>query len=240
MTSSPARTASSARGVRALILVALAGLAAFLLALGAVALGGRLAPLDGQGLAVADELARALPAGAVRLVTALGAFPTTAAVVAAAALALVARGRARAAVALVVGFLAIAVTVQLVKAGVARPRPPGYDRALTNASFPSAHAAHSTAWTAVALALTRGRDAAAAGARARRAVVVGALVVTLAVGATRPLLDAHFLSDVVGGWGLGAALFALTGALALAIGPMRHTTRADGERSARERTETTA
>jgi len=238
--SSSARTASGARAVRALMLVALAGLAAFLLALAAVALGGRLAPLDGQGLAVAHELARTLPDGAVRTVTALGAFPTIAAVVGAAALALVARGRPRAAAALVVGFVAIAVTVRLVKAGVARPRPPGHDRTLTNASFPSAHAAYSTAWTAVVLVLTRVREVTHTGARARRPVVAGALLVTLAVGATRPLLDAHFLSDVVGGWGLGAALFALAGALALAVGPMRHTTRADGERSAPERTETTA
>ena len=246
-----ADTAASRAG-RALVLITLAGLAAFLLALAAVALGGRLAPLDGGTASLARDLARGVPSAAVPVVTDLGAFPTVAGVVLGAAVALVLRGRPGAAASLVLGLLCVFVTVRLVKDGVGRPRPPGHDALLTTPSFPSGHAAYATAWAAVALTLARVRVGprsgtptppparARAAAWARRTAVAAALLLTLAIGATRLLLDAHYLSDVVGGWGLGASLFALVGLLALAIGPMRHTEEGDDERSPRGRMETTA
>ena len=46
--------------------------------------------------------------------------------------------------------------------------------------------------------------------RASRFVTV-AIVIAVAVGLSRIYLRAHYLSDVVGGWGLGAAIFALCG-----------------------------
>ena len=234
---SPPSTAAARRHtLRALLLVALGGLIVFSLALAGVILGGRLAPLDEPAILVADDVARALPRSAVIGITELGALPTTAAVVTAAALVLVARGRTRAAASLALGFLVVVTTVRLVKVGVERPRPPGHDPGLTTPSFPSAHAAYSTAWLAVALALTRLGGVTRVRTRTRRAAIVVTLTLTLAIAASRPVLDAHYLSDVVGGWGLAASVFGLVGALMLAIGPMRHTRLEDGRRPAPERT----
>jgi membrane-associated phospholipid phosphatase len=234
--SPPARTP-----LRPLLTTAAVGLAVFAVSFAALLLSGRLAPLDREAIAAGDDAAAATPRALVQSVTDLGALPVVAALVVLAAFVLVARGHPRAALALALGFVAIVVSVRLIKAGVGRPRPEGHDAMLTNASFPSAHAAYSTAWTAVALALTRvGSAARRMSARVRRGAVAAALLVTLAVGATRVVLDAHYLSDVVGGWGLGAALFALAGALALAVGPMRNTRAADHGSAAREHTETTA
>jgi undecaprenyl-diphosphatase len=40
----------------------------------------------------------------------------------------------------------------------------------------------------------------------RRAAVISALVASFVVGLTRPFLGVHWLSDVIGGWALGAAV----------------------------------
>jgi membrane-associated phospholipid phosphatase len=50
---------------------------------------------------------------------------------------------------------------------------------------------------------------------ARGAVLVGlGVVAAVAVGLTRVYLRAHFLSDVLGGWGVGLAAFAIPTAVA--------------------------
>jgi undecaprenyl-diphosphatase len=48
-----------------------------------------------------------------------------------------------------------------------------------------------------------------------------AVVVAATVGLTRLYLRAHWLSDVTGGWGLGAALFSLCGLCALVVAYVR-------------------
>jgi membrane-associated phospholipid phosphatase len=120
----------------------------------------------------------------------------------------------------VLGFLAIVVAVHFIKAGVGRLRPPGYDPSITTASFPSGHAAHTTAYTVVAYALVRRFE----DRPPRRRIILGvALLLTATIGLTRVLLGVHYLSDVVAGWGLGAALFGLSAAIGLLVGAMRHT-----------------
>ena len=49
-----------------------------------------------------------------------------------------------------------------------------------------------------------------------------AIAIAASVGLSRIYLRVHYLSDVVGGWGLGAALFALCGTAALVIGYVRN------------------
>jgi membrane-associated phospholipid phosphatase len=49
-----------------------------------------------------------------------------------------------------------------------------------------------------------------------------ALGIAAAVGVARVYLRAHWWSDVAGGWGLGAAVFALLGAIALVVEYIRH------------------
>jgi membrane-associated phospholipid phosphatase len=57
-----------------------------------------------------------------------------------------------------------------------------------------------------------------------------ALGVAAAVGISRVYLRAHWWSDVVGGWGLAAAIFSLLAGIALVVDHFRH----NGERRARE------
>ena len=77
--------------------------------------------------------------------------------------------------------------------------PPG-------SSFPSGHAAHSVlyVWLAVTIVL-RLRPGMARGA----AVVAAGFALTILVGLSRVYLNVHYLSDVSGGWALGAACFSL-------------------------------
>ncbi len=79
-----------------------------------------------------------------------------------------------------------------------RPRPSfdAHPVATSSSAFPSGHAANSMA-VFVLVALI------AAPARYRSAAVTSAVLLSLAVGATRPLLGVHWPSDMIGGWALG-------------------------------------
>jgi membrane-associated phospholipid phosphatase len=87
---------------------------------------------------------------------------------------------------------------------VARPRPPG-GVDLAGYSFPSGHTVATTAvWGALAFLLARG-----AAPWLRWTLLVAAALIALVVGASRIALDAHWLTDVVGGLALGAAWLAV-------------------------------
>ena len=93
-----------------------------------------------------------------------------------------------------------------VKALVGRVRPTLTAEAATlGPSFPSGHSATAAAFYAAA-ALVLGR---ALPGRTRHLLIAGAVAVTVAVAASRVLLDLHWLSDVIGGLALGWAWFAL-------------------------------
>jgi undecaprenyl-diphosphatase len=81
-------------------------------------------------------------------------------------------------------------------------------------AYPSAHAAYAVAWVAVAVVLARFVPWLAG----RAAVVVVGIVIAAVVGLSRVYLHAHWWSDVVGGWGLGASIYAVCGILALIVG----------------------
>jgi undecaprenyl-diphosphatase len=83
------------------------------------------------------------------------------------------------------------------KALVARPRPHA-----GSFGFPSGHA---TATAALGVILLYVASRARAGHGARPVLLVLGVAVPLAVGGARLVLDAHWLSDVVGGWLLGGA-----------------------------------
>lgn len=128
-------------------------------------------------------------------------------------------GRRRELVALALAVGATQAVVAAVKLLVARPRPPRTDALVEAAgyAFPSGHAATAATLYGV-LAL-----AAATGLRGRlRAAVLallGALVV--AIGLTRIYLGAHYPSDVLAGWLVGAAIAAAAWRLARVAGPGR-------------------
>jgi undecaprenyl-diphosphatase len=99
----------------------------------------------------------------------------------------------------------------IVKALVGRPRPPAaiWIGHYTGAAFPSGHATQSAAFYAM-LAIVLG-----AGLSMRRRAIlwVAAALVVLVVGASRIYLGAHWLTDVLAGYALGASWVAIVVAL---------------------------
>jgi undecaprenyl-diphosphatase len=79
---------------------------------------------------------------------------------------------------------------------IGRERPVFDDPVSTSSgpSFPSGHAMTSTAAYGAVVLLAR-----------RRAVTVAAIVLVVAIGITRIVLGVHWVTDVLGGWVVGAA-----------------------------------
>jgi membrane-associated phospholipid phosphatase len=151
------------------------------------------------------------------VLTHIGSFPVVCTLVVVTSIFLVwRREHARAAV-LVLGTATIFVLVHVLKATFDRPRParPLDDVGLS--AFPSGHTAYAVAWVAVAVVLTR----ALPGLASRFAFVTVSVVIAVFVGLSRVYLRVHYPSDVLGGWALGAGVFALFGLVALVIGHVR-------------------
>jgi undecaprenyl-diphosphatase len=154
----------------------------------------------------------------VRVVTDVGSFPVTATLVAVAALMLARRGRGIEPAVLVAGFVLTYIAVNLVKVGIGRPRPVGALYHVSGKSFPSAHAAYSTGWPAVAVALTRVLP----GLASRAVLIVIALVVCALVAASRVYLGVHYASDVLAGLSLGFAVYGICAIVGLVVAFIRH------------------
>jgi undecaprenyl-diphosphatase len=157
-----------------------------------------------------------------KVVTGIGSTPAIVAVLLATLAFLALRRRWLEFFPLAAGALLTNLAWPLVKEWVARPRPSGGLVAASGFSFPSGHATNSVAYVAVAVALAH----AVPGLARRAGVVVGAVVLAAAIGLSRVYLHVHYLSDVLGGWGLGAALFSLCGCMALLVAAVRHNGRA--------------
>jgi undecaprenyl-diphosphatase len=124
------------------------------------------------------------------------------------------------------GLVAFALTealtpllVNLLKALVDRPRPPGAAISATGSSFPSGHAAYGAATIVSAIVLFDG-----SGRRRWLWLVVGGLGVA-GMAWSRTYLRLHWLSDVVAGVGVGVAsalaVFAATQLIATRAGGWR-------------------
>ena len=174
-------------------------------------------PFDNDILDLAERLRMDMLVDVAKVVTELGALPTVAGLVAAAAGLLAVRRRYAEAIVLVLGLVLIYIAVHVTKDALDRPRPAGSLVETNGAAYPSGHAAYATAWVAVAVALTRRHGLVKSGA-----LVFIALAIAAAVGLSRIYLGAHWWSDVAGGWGLGAGIFALLGAIALVVEYIRH------------------
>jgi len=174
--------------------------------------------VDRWAFSLLDPLVRQPFIDLAKMVTTLGSLAVTSvAVLLTAGWALV-RRRPVDAVALVAGALLVYALVHIAKAAYDRPRPPGALVATEDSSYPSGHAAYVVALVACATILVRG----GAGWAARIAAVTVALIVVAVVAASRVYLRAHYLTDVVGGLGLGVAVWSLVGVLALFAGHVRH------------------
>jgi undecaprenyl-diphosphatase len=211
-------------GLELTTLFAVAGVGAFVFVWDLVRIeqGNGLLAGDAGSLRLADRLHMDMLVNAAKVVTELGSLPVAIALVALAAATLAWRHALRDALALVAGLALTYAAVHITKDAVDRPRPA---RALVDtdgAAYPSGHAAYAVTWIAVAVAVSRALPNVAS----RFAFVTVAIVIAAAVGLSRIYLRAHYLSDVVGGWGLGAAIFALCGIAALVIGYVRNNARA--------------
>ena len=101
---------------------------------------------------------------------------------------------------LLFGTLLTYAGVHITKDAVDRPRPAGSLVETLGSSFPSGHAAYSTIYVALGVIAARVLP----GFVSQAALVVVTVVVAAAIGATRVYLGAHYYSDVVAGWALGA------------------------------------
>jgi membrane protein DedA with SNARE-associated domain/membrane-associated phospholipid phosphatase len=181
-------------------------------------------PLDTDLLDLADRLRTDMLVDGAKIVTALGALPTVTALVVGTAVLLVVRKRHTEALVLVLGFALVYVAVRVTKDAVGRERPSGSLVDTSGRAYPSGHAAYATAWVAAAVALTHKLRLVASSA-----LVFVTLGIAVAIGVSRVYLRAHWPSDVSGGWGLGAGIFALLAVIALVVEYIRHN---GGERAA--------
>jgi undecaprenyl-diphosphatase len=197
------------------------------LAVGGFVLIGYISIINGDpgptpGDEVAAEVVEALRTGwlvdVAKVVTVLGSSAVVFPLVAISAAVLAMRRRWAEMAVLLAGMAIVFVGVHEIKAAVDRPRPEGSLVDASGSSFPSGHAAYATfyVWLAVMFVI-RLRPGISRGA----AIVTAGLVLTAIVGLTRVYLDAHYLSDVNGGWALGAAAFSLCAAFALTITTLR-------------------
>ncbi len=173
---------------------------------------------DSMTLRLADRLHAEAGVTVAKAISLLGTLPVAVALVAVAAAVLARHRRLHDAVALAIGLALTYAGVHLTKAAVDRPRPEGALVEVDGSAYPSAHAAYSITWIAVAVALSHALPNLAS----RFAFVTVSIAIVAAVGATRIYLRVHYLSDVVGGWALASAIFALCGTAALVIGYVRN------------------
>jgi undecaprenyl-diphosphatase len=154
----------------------------------------------------------------MKVVTQLGSLPVTATLTLLTA-AWAARGRRWVdAAALVAGMGLSYAAVHVAKAAYDRPRPaaPLVDTALS--SYPSGHALYAVALMACTTVLVR----AGSGWAVRSAAGTVSVVAVVVVAVSRVYLRAHFLTDVLGGVGLGVAIWSVVGIAALFAGHVRH------------------
>lgn len=144
---------------------------------------------------------RALAKAAVDI-TALGSVPVLVLMVAGAVILLLARGLWLTALAVAAAGISGGAVVTLVKNAVSRARPDLVPHwvDVSNASFPSGHAAGSAmvylTLAALATQVTRHH-------RMRQAIILLALLLVGAIGVSRVYLGVHWPSDVAAGWSFG-------------------------------------
>jgi membrane protein DedA with SNARE-associated domain/membrane-associated phospholipid phosphatase len=205
-------------GLELTTLLAIAAVGSFAFAANAITLRDKaLITGDSTAFTWADKIRTGTLDDIARAVTHLGSLSVVAVATALAVVVLLMRRRITESVTLVSALALTWAAVHIAKAAVDRPRP---DDALVDTggqSYPSGHAAYAFAWVAIAFVLTRTLP----GLARTTAAIVAAIVLAIAIGLTRVYLRAHYLSDVVGGAGLAAAIFGLVGMVGLVVVHLR-------------------
>jgi undecaprenyl-diphosphatase len=151
------------------------------------------------------------------VVTTAGSLPFVLAFVLVGSVLLIMRRRALELFALAGGFALVVLGTHFAKAAIDRPRPVDSLVDTLGSAYPSGHAAYATAYVAMAVIASR----VLGGIVSRTALVLAGVIVAVLVGGSRIYLRAHYLSDVIGGYGLGLATFAGCAGIALVVGFIR-------------------
>jgi undecaprenyl-diphosphatase len=182
----------------------------------------RVLEIDNSAFDLVDRAQNQTLVDIAKGVTVLGSLPVVLTVVLAGSIGLIIRRRPLEALALAGGFGLVVLATHLAKAAIDRPRPPGALVGTLGSAYPSGHAAYATAYIAMAVIASR----VLGGIVSRTALVLAGVIVAVVIGATRVYLRAHYLSDVLGAYGLGLAIFAGSAAIALVVGFIRQNGRA--------------
>jgi membrane protein DedA with SNARE-associated domain/membrane-associated phospholipid phosphatase len=192
---------------------------------GGFTFGAHVVKLDEGRVPFADDdvlrMVQHLEVGALteiaKVIDVLGSLPVAAVVVGVACVLLAWRREWGHAAVLVAGLLLTYAVVQTTQEALTRPRPPDQLAGGDGSGYPSARAAYAMAWVAVAVVLSRVLPSLAS----RFAFVTVGIVLAAAVGLSEVYLRVGFLSDVTGGCGVAACLFAVCGMIALVVDHMR-------------------
>jgi len=202
-------------------LMAILAVAAFVLVAYAVVLGENPGPTPGDETAaeIVEHLRSSALTSIAKAITWLGAGGVVSVLATICAALLAWRRRWTEFWVLVAGMAITQTGIDVLKEVVDRPRPGGGIVDAAGSSYPSGHAAHSVfyLWLAVTIVL-RLRPGMARGA----AVVTAGFALTALIGLSRVYLGVHYLSDVSGGWALGAVAFSLAAAVGLVVSQVRH------------------
>jgi membrane protein DedA with SNARE-associated domain/membrane-associated phospholipid phosphatase len=122
---------------------------------------------------------------------------------------------------LLIGTLLVYAGVHITKAAVDRPRPSGSLVETAGSAYPSGHAAYATIYVVLGIIAARVMP----GLASKAALVTGTVVAAFLIGASRVYLGAHYYSDVLAGWSLGAFVFGTCAIVALVVSYVRQNDR---------------
>jgi undecaprenyl-diphosphatase len=173
---------------------------------------------DRKAFDVADRIEMSWLDDVLKAVTHLGSSSVVVPVVIVAVGFLLSRRRITEGAVLAAGTALTIIAVHVAKAAVDRGRPSDPLVSADGSSFPSGHAAYAVAYVAIAIAVTHGFPR----LLHRAAIVAAAIVLAAVIGLSRVYLRAHYLTDVIAGWGMGAALFSSCAIVGLVVAVVRH------------------
>ena len=200
--------------------LAVAGVGAYVFVAYLVAVDSNPGPtaMDSSLLDLANRLRTDFGVSVAKVLSVLGSSPVVGGLTLMGAVLLANRRRPIELVVLVVSVLLIYAAVHITKGAVDRPRPPHPLTGSYGSAYPSGHAAYSTTYVAMAVIAARVLP----GLASRATLVLASIALAAAIGASRVFLEVHWASDVAGGWGLGAAIFGVVGAVGLIVGYVRN------------------